>query len=139
MKILEAVIDLLLSNIAFVIIVAGGIFSFIKRMNESKATHRTQTTQKMMEKPKQTVSPFGSQAGLDRHSPEPITNQKETNEKKNNIYSRYNEKQENISRNRYHDKERDILSSLSVDQSELKKAVIWSEILSKPKALQKRS
>ncbi len=37
------------------------------------------------------------------------------------------------------DKEETIMNDFKVNQQELQKAVIWSEILSKPKALQKRS
>ncbi|MDR7072794.1 hypothetical protein [Fictibacillus barbaricus] len=140
MKIIEAVIDLLFSNIAFVILVAGGIFSFIKRMNETKAGHRPEPSKKRMERPKQQVSPFVSQAETGSHSARAQSNQKEMSLKASDSHSLHLEKKEEKSaRSRYQDKEKEIVSSLIVNQSELKKAVIWSEILSKPKALQKRS
>jgi hypothetical protein len=137
MKIIEAIIEFLLSNIAFVIILAGGIFSFFKRMNDSKTTQKPNQTKRL--KPKQNVSPFGKPVETNRNSVQTVQKQNREPLKNNDRYSRRLENKEKDSmRNRYQDKEELIMNTLKVEQSELKKAIIWSEILSKPKALQKR-
>ncbi|MBD7964454.1 hypothetical protein [Fictibacillus norfolkensis] len=145
MNIIEAIIELLLANIAFVILIAGGLYSVFKRQKEMKETQRSEPNRRNTETPKQTVSPFGLPA-------EPRANEVKEAEKAigigtakmaEKVYERRtNQRQvkqaEKVS-NRYQDKEDKIMNDFKVDQQELQKAVIWSEILSKPKALQKRS
>ncbi|MBH0158501.1 hypothetical protein IHV10_19145 [Fictibacillus sp. 5RED26] len=145
MIIIEAIIELLLANIAFVILIAGGLYSVFKRQKEMKETKRAEPNRQNRENPKQTVSPFGLPA-------EPTANELKKAEKAieigtakmaDKVYERRtNQRQvkqaEKVS-NRYQDKEDKIMNDFKVDQQELQKAVIWSEILSKPKALQKRS
>lgn len=62
MNIIEAIIDLLLANIAFVIIIAGGIYSVFKRQKEMKETKRSEPNRRKADAPRQTVSPFGMPA-----------------------------------------------------------------------------
>lgn len=138
MNIIEAIIELVIANIFFVILIAGGIFSFFKRMNESKNTNRPVQTKRVSEQPKQTVSPFGVPAETRNLSDTKsiITTEKQ-DQRTETINKRYeNMKQKNAS-HRYQDKEEAIMGSFKVDQKELQKAVIWSEILAKPKALQR--
>ncbi|OOE13659.1 hypothetical protein [Fictibacillus arsenicus] len=140
MNIIEAIIDILIANIAFVIIIAGGLYSFFKRLNDTKDTNKSAPAKRKNERPKEQASPFGvpreTVSELEREiaiSPEKKPGRKEA------ISKRYEEiKQSSNGSNRYQDKEEAILGSFKADQKELQKAVIWSEILSKPKALQKR-
>ncbi|MDM5315843.1 hypothetical protein QUF49_07525 [Fictibacillus sp. b24] len=139
MNIFEAILELLFANIFFVILVAGGIFSFFKRMKETQNTSRPVPDRRAAEQPKQTVSPFGSPAQVE-HQEIAESKAAEVGGKK---YERQTPKRQksadfNNRSNRYQDKEEEILSSFKVDQQELQKAIIWSEILSKPKAMQKR-
>jgi hypothetical protein len=144
MNALEAIIELLFSNIAFVILIGGGLYSFFKRLNETKNTGRTQPEKRVNEspKPKQTVSPFGTTA-KNEHEPLKEGHSRESYQRKetkpvidSKSYSVYGEKaRESV---RYQDKEDAILDTITVDQKELQNAVIWSEILAKPKALQRR-
>lgn len=138
MEILEAILELLFANIFFVILVAGGIFSFFKRMKETQNTTRPVPSKRVAEHPKQTVSPFGSPIQLEHKeiaeskAAEVVGKEYERQAAKRQVIADSNRS------NRYQDKEEEILSGFKVDQQELQKAVIWSEILSKPKALQKR-
>ncbi|MED1863411.1 hypothetical protein P4V41_08085 [Fictibacillus nanhaiensis] len=142
MNIIEAIIELLLANIAFVILIAGGLYSFFKRQKEMKEPKRSEPNRRKREAPKQTVSPFGLPA-------EPrVKKAKEAIERgtakmaekvyEQPTYKRQVKQAEKVS-NRYQDKEDKMMNDFKVDQHELQKAVIWSEILSKPRALQKRS
>ncbi len=139
MKIIEAILELLFANIVFVILVAGGIYSFFKRMKETQNTSRPVPSKRVTEQPKQTVSPFGIPSQLEHKEAaedkvtEVVGKKYERPKSKRQINTDNNNRS-----NRYQDKEEEILSSFKVDQQELQKAIIWSEILSKPKALQKR-
>ncbi|MET3727750.1 ATPase subunit of ABC transporter with duplicated ATPase domains [Fictibacillus halophilus] len=144
MNIIEAIIELLLANIAFVILIAGGLYSVFKRQKEMKETKRSEPNRRKAEAPKQTVSPFGLPAEPRvKEVKKSIEIEKDKiNQKvyKQPSYTREVNKAraEKVS-NRYQDKEDTIMNDFKVNQQELQKAVIWSEILSKPKALQKRS
>ncbi|MBN3556188.1 hypothetical protein JYA63_18080 [Fictibacillus nanhaiensis] len=144
MNIIEAIIEILFANIAFVILIAGGIYSVFKRQKEMKETKRPEPNRQRTEAPKQTVSPFGLPAEPRvKKVKEAIETQKDTVDQK--VFHQSASKREvNKARsekvsNRYQDKEDKIMNDFKVDQQELQKAIIWSEILSKPKALQKRS
>lgn len=143
MNIIEAIIDLLLANIAFVIIIAGGIYSVFKRQKEMKETKRSEPNRRKADAPRQTVSPFGMPADPRvKEVKEAIDIQKEKIDQKVYAQPSYTRelnkaRTEKVS-NRYQDKENQIMNDFKVDQKELQKAIIWSEILSKPKALQKR-
>lgn len=141
MNVVEAIIELLFANIAFVILVAGGLYSFFKRLKETKNTAKPIPERRVNNQPKQTVSPFGmpsappeAKEAIDNAAP--ILSEKKY-ERSGNVRNERiaNEK----ALYRYQDKEEAILSTFKVDQKELQKAIIWSEILSKPKALQRRS
>lgn len=139
MNIIEAILELLFANIVFVILVAGGIFSFFKRLKETQNTSRPVPSKRVTEQPKQTVSPFGIPTQLEpkeivENKAAEIVGKKYERPKSNRQINADN----NNRSNRYQDKEEEILSGFKVDQQELQKAIIWSEILSKPKALQKR-
>jgi dolichyl-phosphate-mannose--protein O-mannosyl transferase len=138
MNIIEAIIELLIANIFFVILIAGGIYSFFKRMNESKNTNRPVQTKRASKQPKQTISPFGVPAETGNLSDtKSIITTEMQDQRTETINRRYeNMKQKNAS-HRYQDKEEAIMGSFKADQKELQKAVIWSEILAKPKALQR--
>ncbi|WP_144698985.1 hypothetical protein [Fictibacillus phosphorivorans] len=144
MNIIEAIIELLLANIAFVILIAGGIYSVFKRQKEMKETKRSEPNRRKAEAPRPTVSPFGLPAEPRvKEVKEAIDIQKEKINQKvyeQPSYTRELNKArtEKVS-NRYQDKEDQIMNDFKIDQKELQKAIIWSEILSKPKALQKRS
>ncbi|MBH0168663.1 hypothetical protein [Fictibacillus sp. 18YEL24] len=144
MNIIEAIIELLLANIAFVILIAGGIYSVFKRQKEMKETKRSEPNRRKAEAPRPTVSPFGLPAEPRvKEVKEAIDIQKEKINHKvyeQPSYTREVNKArtEKVS-NRYQDKEDQIMNDFKIDQKELQKAIIWSEILSKPKALQKRS
>ncbi|MCM3730750.1 hypothetical protein M3196_03620 [Fictibacillus nanhaiensis] len=139
MNIIEAIIELLIANIFFVILIAGGIYSFFKRMIETKNTNRPVQTKRVSKQPKQTISPFGvpaAETGNLSDTKSIITTEKQ-DQRTETINRRYeNMKQKNAS-HRYQDKEEAIMGSFKADQKELQKAVIWSEILAKPKALQR--
>jgi hypothetical protein len=139
MNIIEAIIELLIANIFFVILIAGGIYSFFKRMIETKNTNRPVQTKRVSKQPKQTVSPFGVpvETGNLSDTKSIITTEKKQDQRTETINRRYeNMKQKNAS-HRYQDKEEAIMGSFKADQKELQKAVIWSEILAKPKSLQR--
>jgi hypothetical protein len=143
MKIIEAIIDLIFSNVAFVIVVAGGLFSFIKRLNDSKETHRTRNSSKVKKKPVQTSSSFGRPNSIERNNEQMIERKDAA---KSDVKDRYKyRKQFGIENNskdtgshRYQDREDEIMTSYTFNQKELQKGIVWSEILSKPKALQNR-
>jgi hypothetical protein len=139
MNIIEAIIDLLIANIAFVILLVGGIYSVFKRMNETKNTDRHSSEKQMTEKPKQTVSPFGVPAEGKNDIPSVSSISVERrHEKARKMNDRYEKLKQEKTSNRYQDKEDVIIDNIKINKEELTKAVIWSEILSKPKALQKR-
>ncbi|MQR95528.1 hypothetical protein [Fictibacillus phosphorivorans] len=143
MNIIEAIIELLLANIAFVILIAGGIYSVFKRQKEMKETKRKEPNRQRTEAPKQTVSPFGvpTEPAKIKEVKEAIDIQKSKIDQKVYEQSSRDVKKARTEKasNRYQDKEDKIMNDFKVDQQELQKAIIWSEILSKPKALQKRS
>ncbi|WP_137788839.1 hypothetical protein [Bacillus sp. E(2018)] len=144
MNIIEAIIELLLANIAFVILIAGGLYSVFKRQKEMKETKRSEPNRRKTEAPKQTVSPFGLPTEpRPKEVKEAIEIHKEKMNQKWNEQPSYT-RESNKARtekvtNRYQDKEDQIMNDFKVNQKELQKAIIWSEVLSKPKALQKRS
>ncbi|MBY6035439.1 hypothetical protein KUV80_02160 [Fictibacillus nanhaiensis] len=137
MNIIEAIIELLIANIAFVIIIAGGLYSFFKRMNDTKETNRPAPVKRANEQPQKTVSPFGVPA---QRKAAPVGESILSASESTGSEDRINQRLEMAKKaNRYKDKENIILQSFKVNQEELQKAVIWSEILSKPKALRNRS
>lgn len=139
MNIIEAIIDILIANIAFVVIIAGGLYSFFKRLSDTKNTNKSAPVNRKKEQPKQQASPFGvpSEPVSQREREIAISPEKKP-DRKEAISKRYEELKHKSNSNRYQDKEEAILGSFKADQKELQKAVIWSEIFSKPKALQKR-
>ncbi|ANC77918.1 hypothetical protein ABE65_014395 [Fictibacillus phosphorivorans] len=143
MNIIEAIIEILFANIAFVILIAGGIYSVFKRQKEMKETKRKEPNRQRTEAPKQTVSPFGvpTEPQKIKEVKEAIDIQKSKIDQKVYEQSSRDVKKARTEKasNRYQDKEDKIMNDFKVDQQELQKAIIWSEILSKPKALQKRS
>lgn len=139
MNIFEAIIDILIANIAFVVIVAGGLYSFFKRLNDTKSTNKSATAKPKNEHPKQQASPFGPPREADLQPERKImTSTERRADRKEAIEKHYEDLKQKNASNRYQDKEEAILGSFQADQKELQKAVVWSEILSKPKALQKR-
>lgn len=139
MNIIEAIIDILIANIAFVVIIAGGLYSFFKRLNDTKNTNKSAPAKQKNEQPKEQTSPFGVPREAVSHLEREITISPEKKpDRKEAISKRYDDLKHKSNTNRYQDKEEAILGSFKADQKELQKAVIWSEILSKPKALQKR-
>ncbi|WP_226535212.1 hypothetical protein [Fictibacillus halophilus] len=139
MNIVEAIIDILIANIAFVIIIAGGLYSFFKRLNDTKNTNRPAPVKRTNEQPKQQASPFGVPSeSVSQPEREVAISPEKKPDRKEAISKRYEDLKHKNNSNRYQDKEEAILGSFKADQKELQKAVIWSEILSKPKALQKR-
>jgi hypothetical protein len=139
MDIIEAIIELLLANIAFVIVIAGGLYSFFKRMNDTKNTKKPSSSKQLNEHPKQNASPFGvPREPANQPKREMTISVEKRTDRKETMNKRYEDLKQKSPSNRYQDKEEAILSNFKVDHEELQKAVIWSEILSKPKALQKR-
>lgn len=139
MNIFEAIIDILIANIAFVVIIAGGLYSFFKRLNDTKNTNRSAPVKRTNEEPKQQASPFGvPREAVSETEREVSSSPEKKHDRKEAISKRYEDLKHKSKSNRYQDKEEAILGSFKADQKELQKAVIWSEILSKPKALQKR-
>lgn len=139
MNIIEAIIDILIANIAFVVIIAGGLYSFFKRLNDTKNTNKSAPAKRKNERPKEQASPFGVPRETVSQTEREITISPEKKpDRKEAISKRYEDLKNKSNSNRYQDKEEAILGSFKTDQKELQKAVIWSEILSKPKALQKR-
>jgi hypothetical protein len=139
MNIIEAIIDILIANIAFVVIIAGGLYSFFKRLNDTKNANRPAPAKRTNEQPKQKASPFGvPREAVSQPEREITISPEKRPDRKEAITKRYEDLKHKSNSNRYQDKEEAILGSFKADQKELQKAVIWSEILSKPKALQKR-
>ncbi|MCM3716870.1 hypothetical protein [Fictibacillus phosphorivorans] len=138
MNIIEAIIDVLLANIAFVIIIAGGLYSFFKRLADSNQTNKPAPARGDTKRPKQQASPFGvPNAPVDQSKRAITITPEKKRDSKEAISKRYEDLKRKNDSPRYQDKEEAILGTFKADQRELQRAVIWSEILSKPKALQK--
>jgi hypothetical protein len=109
-------------------------------MKETRPQARPVLKDLVKEPPKQTVSPFGV--------PLKPENVKEARKRENPTVAekKYDPPEKNVNEKissgkfstRYEDKEEAIFNTFELDQQDLEKAVIWSEILAKPKALQKR-
>jgi hypothetical protein len=139
MNIIEAIIEFIVGNIAFVILIGAGLFSFFKRLNHAEETKRTKPRKRVDEKPKQTASPFGTPVKSEVYDIDDSydrSRKKPQEDAKRNHLSRQKTTERNAVR--YQDKEDEIVHAIRADQKELQKAIIWSEVLAKPKAMQKR-
>ncbi|WP_377888435.1 hypothetical protein [Alkalihalobacillus sp. R86527] len=133
---LEGIIELLLNNIVFVIIAIGGILSFFKRMgSEEEEKKRSDSKGEVQKRYSQGHKPYSQYDD----SPEPSFN-----DMKPEQYEAYEEALERISSRRDSSDELKVykqkssnkseIGGISIKKRDVKKGVIWSEILGPPRS-----